>query len=33
MEIENYVCRILDYGRLPISLRYEGVNYDDVIHG
>ena len=33
LEIENYVCRILDYGRLPISLRYEGVNYDDVIHG
>lgn len=33
LEIENYNCRILDYDLLPISLRYPGVNYDDVMHG
>ncbi len=33
LEIENYSCRILDYDLLPISLRYPGVNYDDVMHG
>lgn len=33
LEIENYTCRILAYDYLPISLRYEGVMYDDVMHG
>lgn len=32
LEIENYNCRILNYERLPISLRYPEVNYDDVMH-
>lgn len=33
LEIEDYVCRILDYDLLPVSLRYKGVNFDDVMHG
>lgn len=33
LEIENYRCKILNYGLLPISLRYPDVNYDDVMHG
>lgn len=33
LEIENYACRILDYKRLPVSLRYEEVTFDDVMHG
>lgn len=33
LEIEHYNCRILNYDLLPISLRYSGVNYDDVMHG
>lgn len=33
LEINNYQCRIVDYGRLPVSLRYEGVGFDDVMHG
>ena len=33
LEIDNYTCRILDYNHLPYSLRYEDVNYDDVMHG
>ncbi|MCI9502166.1 MAG: hypothetical protein HFG76_09255 [Hungatella sp.] len=33
LEICNYRCRILDYDRLPVSLRYEGVGFDDVMHG
>ncbi len=32
LEIENYNCNILDYDRLPVSLRYHDVNYDDVMH-
>ncbi len=33
LEICNYECRILDYDRLPVSLRYEGVGFDDIMHG
>lgn len=33
LEICSYSCRILDYDRLPVSLRYEGVGFDDVMHG
>lgn len=33
LEICDYCCRILDYDRLPFSLRYEGVGFDDVMHG
>ena len=33
LEIEDYRCKILNYGLLPISLRYPDVNYDDVMHG
>lgn len=33
LEINNYVCTILDYEHLPYSLRYEGINYDDVMNG
>lgn len=33
LEIEQYNSRILNYGLLPISLRYPEVNYDDVMHG
>lgn len=33
LEIENYVCRILNFELLPISLRYSGVTYDDIMHG
>ena len=33
LEIENYTCRVLDYDRLPVSLRYEAVSFDDVMHG
>lgn len=33
LEISDYVCKILDYDHLPLSLRYEGVSYDDVMHG
>lgn len=33
LEIDNYHCSILNYELVPISLRYPGVNYDDVIHG
>lgn len=33
LAIENYNCKILNYGLLPISLRYPDVNYDDVMHG
>lgn len=32
LKIENYICEILDFEHLPISLRYKDVNYDDVIH-
>jgi hypothetical protein len=30
--IENYSCKIIDYNRLPISLRYHHVSFDDVMH-
>lgn len=33
LEIDNYRCKILDYSRLPLSLRYQDVNFDDVMHG
>lgn len=33
LEIENYVCRILKLELLPVSLRYDGVSFDDVMHG
>ncbi len=33
LEISSYSCRILDYDRLPVSLRYESVGFDDVMHG
>ena len=33
LEIEDYRCKILNYELLPISLRYQDVNYDDVMHG
>lgn len=33
LEIEEYRCKILNYGLLPISLRYPDVDYDDVMHG
>lgn len=33
LEIDQYVCRILNYDLLPISLRYSDVNFDDVMHG
>ncbi len=33
LEICDYRCRILDYDRLHVSLRYEGVGFDDVMHG
>ena len=33
LEIDNYTCKILDFDKLPISLRYTDVNYDDVMHG
>lgn len=33
LEIENYVCRILDFDLLPVSVRYEGIEFDDVMHG
>lgn len=33
LTIDNYNCRILNYELLPLSLRYPGVNYDDVMHG
>lgn len=33
LEICDYCCRILDYDHLPFSLRYEGVGFDDVMHG
>ncbi|MCD7862241.1 MAG: hypothetical protein LUG61_01700 [Lachnospiraceae bacterium] len=32
LEVDNYNCRILDYDRLPVSLRYHDVNYDDAMH-
>ncbi len=32
LEIDNYNCNILDFERLPVSLRYHDVNYDDVMH-
>lgn len=32
LEIENYNCRIIRKDLLPIALRYDDVNYDDVIH-
>lgn len=33
LEIDNYVCSVLDYKHLPYALKYDGVNYDDVYHG
>lgn len=33
LEIDNYTCKILDYQHLPYSLRYQDVNYDDIMHG
>ncbi|MEG0814268.1 MAG: hypothetical protein RSL74_10085, partial [Clostridium sp.] len=33
LEIDNYVCKILDYNFLPFSLRYKEVSFDDVMHG
>lgn len=32
LEINNYTCKILDYDHLPYALRYDDVNYDDVMH-
>ncbi len=33
LEIDNYNCKILNYDLLPVALRYQDVNYDDVMHG
>lgn len=33
LEVENYNVKILDYDHLPVALRYEDVNYDDIFHG
>jgi len=33
LEIDNYHCKILNYDRLPVSLRYKEVSFDDVMHG
>lgn len=30
---DNYACEILDFAHLPHALRYQDVNYDDVMHG
>lgn len=32
LEIDNYQCKILNYNKLPIALKYTDVNYDDVMH-
>lgn len=32
LEVDNYACVIHNYSMLPYALRYEGVDYDDVMH-
>lgn len=33
IEIDEYVCRVLDYNHTPYPLRTAGVTYDDIYHG